>query len=67
VQDAKNILMRAAAAGYLNSLAINYPVSTTALVNAVNTALATNDRGTILALATAIDGLNNGAGGCPLN
>jgi hypothetical protein len=65
VQDAKNILMRAAAAAYLNSFAVNYPLSTAALVAEVNAALATGDRTTILNEASKLDGYNNL--GCPLN
>jgi hypothetical protein len=65
LQDAKNNLMRAAAAAYLNSKALNYPVSTGTLVFVVNLVLATNDRDTILSLQGAIDKLNNGQ--CVLN
>jgi hypothetical protein len=67
VQDAKNILMRAAAAAYLNSFAVDYPLTTAEVVSMVNNALATNDRATILALAELLDGFNNGEGGCPLS
>jgi hypothetical protein len=67
VQAAKNILMRAASAAYLNSFAVQYPLSTAALVAEVNLALASGDRDTILAEATKLDGFNNGQGGCPLN
>lgn len=59
--------MRAASAGYLNSFAVQYPLSTAVLVGEVNTALASGDRDTILAEATKIDGFNNGLGGCPLS
>jgi hypothetical protein len=65
LQDAKNILMRAAAAAYLNSLAVDYPLSTAEVISMVNVALASGDRATILALAGVLDANNNGAGGCP--
>jgi hypothetical protein len=67
VQDAKNILLRAAAAAYLNSFAVAYPLSTAEVVSMVNDALASGDRDTILALAELLDGFNNGEGGCPLS
>jgi hypothetical protein len=67
VQDAKNILLRAAAAAYLNSFAVDYPLSTAEVVSMVNDALASGDRDTILALAELLDGFNNGEGGCPLS
>jgi hypothetical protein len=63
IQDAKNILMRAAAAAYLNSLAVDYPLTTAEVVSMVNTALASGDRATILALAATLDANNNL--GCP--
>jgi hypothetical protein len=65
VQDAKNILLRAAAAAYLNSLAVDYPLTTAQVVSMVNTALAGGDRDTILALASVLDANNNG--NCVLN
>jgi hypothetical protein len=67
VQDAKNILMRAASAAYLNSFAVDYPLSTAEVLSATNLALASGDRSTILAEASVLDGMNNGGGGCPLN
>jgi hypothetical protein len=60
VQDAKNILLRAAAAAYLNSLAVDYPLTTAQVVSMVNAALASGDRDTILALASVLDANNNG-------
>jgi hypothetical protein len=63
VTGAKEILLRAAAAAYLNSLATSYPLTTSAVVSQVNTALASNNRATILALATTLD--NNNNLGCP--
>jgi hypothetical protein len=65
VQDAKNILLRQAAAAYLNSLSIAYAFTTTEVVNMVNDALATGDRDTILGVKDVLDAANNG--GCPLN
>jgi hypothetical protein len=65
VQDAKNILLRAAAAAYLNSFAVDYPLTTAEVVSMVNDALASNDRATILALAAVLDANNNL--GCPLD
>jgi hypothetical protein len=65
VQDAKNILLRAAAAAYLSSLSVNYPLSSADVVSMVNTALASGDRDTILDLAKLLDSYNNL--GCPLS
>jgi hypothetical protein len=59
VQDAKNILLRAAAAAYLNSFAVDYPLEPAEVVSMVNDALASNDRATILALAAVLDANNN--------
>lgn len=62
------ILLRASAAAYLNSLPVyglNYPLTTAQITSRVNAALASNDRGTILGLATELDIFNNF--GCPLN
>jgi hypothetical protein len=61
------ILLRAAAAAYLNSLStcVQYPISTGTLVAEVNTALASCDSGAIITEATRLDGFNNL--GCPLN
>jgi hypothetical protein len=67
VQDAKNILMRAAVAAPLNSFTVDYPLTTAEVISMVNVALASNDRATILALAAVLDANNNGAGGCPLS
>jgi len=59
VQDAKNILLRAAAAAYLSSLAVDYPLTTAEVVSMVNTALASGDRETILGVAATLDRNNN--------
>ena len=63
VQDAKNILLHHAAAAYLNSLAVDYPLTDAEVVSMVNGALATNDRDTILAVKDVLDANNNL--GCP--
>jgi hypothetical protein len=63
VQDAKDILLRIAAAAYLNSFDLNYPLTTAEVVSQVNAALASNDRETILDLAETLDDNNNL--GCP--
>jgi hypothetical protein len=65
LQDAKNILLRQAAAAYLNSLAIDYPLTTAEVLDLVNDALASDDRATILAVAATLDANNNL--GCPLD
>lgn len=62
------ILLRAGVAALLNaaSPAVAYPLSQSDVIAQVNAALATGDRATMLALATQLDSLNNGVGGCPL-
>jgi hypothetical protein len=65
VQDAKNILLRQAAAAYLNSFDIDYPLTTQEVLDLVNDALASDDRATILAVAATLDANNNL--GCPLS
>lgn len=66
---AERILLRAAVAAMLNAASgtVAYPFTETDIVNAVNTALATGDRDSILTLAATLDSANNGVGGCPLN
>ena len=61
------ILLRAAAAAYLNSLntCVAFPISTGLLIQEVNTALASCTKSTILTEATRLDGFNNL--GCPIN
>jgi hypothetical protein len=63
----EEILLRAAVAALLNSTSISYPFGTTAIVNAVNGAIATGDPLVVNALATLLDKANNGRGGCPLS
>lgn len=65
VQDAKNLLLKQAAAAYLNSLSVAYAFTTSEVVDMVNDALATGDRDTILDVKDVLDAANNG--GCPLN
>ena len=61
------ILFRAAAAAYLNSLStcVQFELSTGELVAEVNAALANCDPTAIITEATRLDGFNNA--GCPLN
>ena len=67
VTGAKQILLRAAVAALLNSASpgVDYTRTTADVISAVSTALASGDRSTILALATALDTDNNL--GCPIN
>jgi hypothetical protein len=66
---AEKILLRAAVAAMLDAAngAVAYPFSPADIISAVNTAIATGDRNSILTLATTLDGANNGSGGCPLS
>jgi hypothetical protein len=59
-------LLRAGVAALLNSanLNVNYPRSTAQVVANVNAALASGDRGTMLAQASALD--HDNSLGCPL-
>lgn len=61
------ILLRAAVAALLNAAhpGVDYPRTTAEVIADVNAALASNDRATMLALATELDADNNL--GCPLN
>jgi hypothetical protein len=61
------ILLRAAVASLLNSAHpdVDYPRTTAEVITDVNAALASNDRNTMLALASELDDDNNL--GCPLN
>jgi hypothetical protein len=67
IQGAAQILLRASVAAILNAAHpnVNYPRSVQAIVDDVNAALNTQNRDTILNLATALDNDNNR--GCPLN
>jgi hypothetical protein len=69
LEGATQILLRAAVAGLLNATDANvdYPGGNALIIKHVNAALATEDRDTILALATKLDKKNNGVGGCPLS
>ena len=67
IVDAARILLRAATAAVLNSAStsFSYPLTTAQIVAQVNGALATQNRATILNLATTLDRYNNAR--CPLN
>jgi hypothetical protein len=65
LDGALKILRRAAAAAYLNALALNYGYSPAQVKAAVLAAAASGNRDTILGLAARLDTLNNR--GCPLN
>lgn len=64
---AAKILLRAAVAALLNASHpdVDYTRSSSSIVSGVNAALTSNNRDTMLALATKLDNDNNG--GCPLN
>jgi hypothetical protein len=53
------ILLRAAAAAYLNSLRVAYPLTSGQVIADVNAALASCDRPTIVAEAGVLDKNNN--------
>ncbi|HWN20526.1 MAG TPA: hypothetical protein VNP93_01025, partial [Gaiellaceae bacterium] len=63
----KQILLRAAVASLLNAShpGVEFDQSAAAVIASVNAALASNNAGTILGLATTLDDSNNA--GCPLN
>lgn len=65
VSGATRILLRAAAAAYLNSLSVDFALTPEQVVSMVNAALASGDRATIIAVAAQLDAANNGD--CPLN
>lgn len=67
VKAAAQILFRAAVAALLNAAHpdVDYPSTTSEIITSVNAALASNDRDTILALASELDAANNLD--CPLN
>ena len=66
IEGAKQILLRQAVAAVLNAAhpGVDYPLSTAQVISAVNAALASGNRSTILALAGSLDMMNNL--GCPL-
>jgi len=66
LNGAKRVLLRAAVAALLNSASpdVDYVMSTAEVIDAVNAALASNSRSTMLALARELDEANNA--GCPL-
>jgi hypothetical protein len=67
VSGGAQILLRAGVAALLNASNpnVNYPLTTQQVIDAVNAALASNDRATELTLASSLDADNNL--GCPLN
>ena len=67
VQGGAKILFRAAVASLLNAAhpAVNFPQSANQVITSVNVALASNNRDTMLSLASQLDAQNNL--GCPLN
>jgi hypothetical protein len=64
---AARILLRAAVAALLNAASpdVDYPLTTAQVIAQVNAALASNNRTTMLNLASRLDASNNL--GCPLN
>jgi hypothetical protein len=64
---AATILLRAATAALLNAAhsGVAYPLTQAQVISQVNSALASNNRDTLLSLASTLDGDNNL--GCPLN
>ncbi|KEA62102.1 putative internalin [Marinobacterium lacunae] len=69
LQEAAQILMRAAVASLLNAASgdVDFPWSVDDVINMTNAALASKDRQTMLNLAHDLDDDNNGPDGCPLN
>ena len=67
IDGAKQILLRAAVAALLNAAGpnVDYPRTTADVIAAVTSALNSNNRDTMLTLASALDADNNL--GCPLN
>jgi hypothetical protein len=59
----------AAVAALLNSAhpGVDYALTTAEVIAAVNAALASCDRGTMIDLAEELDAANNAPDGCPLN
>ena len=69
LNGATTILLRAAVASLLNANDANlkFHSSSAAIIDHVNTVLASESRNKILHLATRLDDWNNGQDGCPLN
>lgn len=67
-KEAARILIRAAVAALLNSAhpEVDFPPTTSEVINEVNTALASHNRDTILALAAELEFLNEELFRCPL-
>jgi hypothetical protein len=68
LDGAARILLRAAVASLLNSSVtdVSFPMTSAEIIDAVNDALASQDRSEMLALASELDDLNN-AGDCLLS
>jgi hypothetical protein len=67
LEGAAEILLRASVSALLNSAHpdVDYPLTTQEVIDAVNAALASGDRGAMIDLAGQLDKYNNL--GCPLN
>lgn len=67
VEGGKRLLLKQAAAAFLNatSASVDYPETAAVVVSQVRAALETGDREVMLSLATTLDAYNNQ--GCPLN
>lgn len=57
--DKVEILLRAATAGYLNSLTVNYDLRTQQIIDGGNAAIASGDQNQVIDLATTLDDFNN--------
>ena len=66
---AEGTLLRAAVAALLNASnnGVNYGFVKANIIDAVNAAVGTGNRDTVLQLAKVLDDANNGTGGCPLS
>jgi len=58
----KETLLRAAAAAFLNSLRVNYPLTTDQVQQMVGDAIASGNASLIISTAGALDSFNNGGG-----
>lgn len=57
--DKVQILLRAATAAYLNSLSVDYDLTTQQIIDGGNAAIASGDKDTVIDLAETLDGFNN--------
>lgn len=69
IQEAAQILMRAAVASLLDAASsdVDYPLTVGEVIDMTNAALASKDRQIMLDLGHELDDYNNGPDGCPLN